>query len=486
MSDNRHDHFGKDGSERTRKKLVVDWTQVVAGLGGLDPAADYDVQVRREAIPIVVVPGLFGTRLETAAGAPLWEPSTSLLPEGGNAHRVASTYLRLAGLWSAPEDRARLFASGLRVADEGADNGWRSLCADSYGECLRRLERWPWSPSIRFCFHLPVHGFGYDWSADLMASGERLAHYLDELVESYRARGYVCDRVFLASHGSGGMVARAASVVHGASSRVLGVFHVGLPVHGTPAVYQWLKAGFRREEGPEGMAADLLGHTGKHVSALAACMPGLLQLLPRPDYCERQWMRFEGPDGAGVSALAADEIGDGGGRYWGLPIDEYPTVMKQINSWQHENSYVAVGRDVTTANDAVYRMSPRGRKKKFGRLTMMPVQKTDAETITERREGVTARGVFREGSFSASLSGPDGITLEVKLQPPHGDGDGVVPVAATLPTVSDQRTKDRLPRTRVFSGVGHFGLLRHGQVLDYLVKSIEQTCLDHMMLQVAV
>lgn len=490
MSDDRYDHFGKDGSERPRKRRVVDWTQMVTGLNGLDPAADYEIHVRREVIPIIVVPGLFGTRLESVTGSPLWEPSTSLLPDGPNAHRVASTYLRLGGLWSTPEERMRLFGEGVQVADEGADNGWRSLCADSYGECLRRLERWPWSSSIRFCFQLPVHGFGYDWTADQGLSGERLARYVDELVESYRAQGQMCERVFLVTHGAGGLVARVACALPGASARVMGIFHAGLPAHGTPAVYHALKAGFRRGEGPEGMAADLLGHTGQHVSALAGCMPGLLQLLPGPGFADaqggRHWLRFEGPNGARLAAFSSKEVAQGAGRYWGLPSTDPTQTLEQLHGWHHENSYLALGRDLPTAEYATFRMSPRGRRKKFGRLTLVPVKRTDADTITEGGEGAAAHRVFGDGSFTVSVPGPDGVTLEVKLQAPEGDGDGMVPFASALAGMSaEQHPGNRLFRTQSFPGAGHFGLLRHELVLDYLVQAVEQTCLDHMAIQVA-
>ena len=490
MSDDRHDHFGKDGTERPRKRLVVDWPRVVTGLDGLDPAADYEIHVRREVIPIIVVPGLFGTRLQTAAGAPLWEPSASLLPEGGNAHRVASAYMRLAGLWPSPGDRARLLGDGVKVTDGGVDSGWRSLCADSYGECLRRLERWPWKSTISFCFQLPVFGFGYDWTADLARSGERLARYVGELTDDYKNGGQLCDRVFLVAHGAGGLVAQAACALHGASTRVAGIFNAGLPAQGTPAVYHALKTGFRRGEGPEGMAADLLGHTGQHVSALAESMPGLLQQLPGPGYLdaqgEEQWLRFEGPEGARVAAFNSTEIDEGAGRYWGLPALESSRELERILGWQHENSYLAVGRDLPTAESATFRMSPRGRKKKFGRLTLVPVQRTDAGTMTAGSEGVTARSVFGEGGFTASLPGPDGVTLEVKLQPPEGDGDGVVPLASALAGMSRElHPTDRPSRVQSFPGAGHFGLLRHRPVLDYLVQAIEQACRDHIVLQVA-
>ena len=490
MADDRHDHFGEDGSERPGKRLVVDWTRVVSGLDGLDPAADYEIHVRREVIPIILVPGLFGTRLETASGAPLWEPATSLLPEGANAQRVAAAYLRLGGLWSSPGDRARLFARGVRVTDGDAERGWRSLCADSYGDCLRRLKRWPWRASIQLCFQLPVHGFGYDWTADLLRSGERLARYVEETVSRYSAQGQPCKRVFLVAHGVGGLVAQAACAQHGAGPQVLGLFCAGVPVHGTPAAYHALKAGFRRGEGPEGMAADLLGHTGQHVSALAESMPALLQLLPGPRYRDAQgkqrWLRFEGPDSAPVAAFSGLDIGQGAGRYWGLPTTEHhPGQTELMQDWQHDNCYLALGQDLATADRAAFRVSPRGRKKKFGRLTLVPVRKVDGEILTERGENIVAHDVFGDGSYRASLTGPDNVTLEVALQPPDGRGDGVVPLEAARVDAVEGQGSDRLPRARAFAGAEHYALLRHEPVLDYLVQAVEQACLDHMVLQVA-
>lgn len=499
-------HFEREGPDRMRRMLVLDWPRLLTGVEGLDPDSDVDLRVRREVIPIVVVPGLLGTRLCTPAGDPLWEPSATLLPSAPNGHRLAAANLGLAGVWTSPAQRHRLLtgardSSGrLRVADAGVDQGWRALCADQYGACLRRLERWPWSDLLALCFRLPVHGFGYDWTADLGRSGELLAQFIAELVQGHIDAGRLCNQVILVTHGAGGLVARAACALHGARQQVLGVFHGAQPALGAAAVYQALKAGFVRCEGPGGLAAQVLGHSGQHVSALASTAPGLVQLLPWPGYQdaegERCWLRFEGPAGERMVALPdndpATEIYAESGRYWGLgdgsvqwreALQRAGALWQALGTRHHPNTYHALGAGYPTAEQVCFRLSPRGRKKKFGRLTLVPVQGADAETITAANGG--DRGVYSEGGFAASVAAADGVMLEVKLQARTGDGDGIVPVGPARSRIEAEQPHGQIPRLKVLVGAEHFGFMGHEPVLEYMVQVVQQLCTDLVTRRVA-
>ena len=45
------------------KKHTVDWNKVDEFLAGLETTEKHEIEVRREAIPLVFVPGIMGTHL---------------------------------------------------------------------------------------------------------------------------------------------------------------------------------------------------------------------------------------------------------------------------------------------------------------------------------------------------------------------------------------------------------------------------------------
>lgn len=494
MARDRQGHFDEDGRERRRLRLTVDWPELVAGLTGLDPDADYEVKVRREVIPVVLVPGLLGTRLQTSLGEPVWEPCDTLLPDAPGAHLMTTAHLRLGLVWPSLAQRRRLLVGDafdpehLRVADADVHRGLTSLAADAYGPALRRLERHPWSDLTRLCFRLPVHGFGYNWTDDHGRVGRRLARHIEDLVAHYGAGGKRCRRVILVAHGAGGLAARAACVLSGAEERVLGVFHGAQPALGAPALYHMLKAGFVRDSPMAKLAADLLGDRGDQVESLLGHMPGPMQLLPAPGYVDSadqgRWLRFEDADGEPVAGGDDTDAYERPERYWGAALpDGVMDIWRRLGHRHHPNSYHAAGRGRITAEAATYVLSSRGRKKRYGRVKLVPVGKRRPGAIMG--EGVEQTGVHAEGCYSATVVDEDGVRLEVTLRPPAGDGDGVVPACSALaPAREAAAAAGGVSRRREVDGADHFGFFTHGAVLDHLTDAVEQMCQDHMAEQV--
>lgn len=492
MTRDSNSHFGRDGTERRRQRMEVHWSELVAGLEGLDPDGDHEIQVRREAIPIIVVPGLFGTRLCTRHGEPVWDPCATVLPSAPNGESMASALLSLGVVWTSPAERARLLLGTrldpdhLTVMEPHEERGWRCLTADVHGEVLRRLDRWQWDDGIRLCFDLPVYGFGYNWADDIGRSGQRLAGYITQVLQQHADLD--CRRVILVTHGVGGLVASAACALHGAGPAVLGVFGGAQPLRGMPALYHALKAGLSGAAGSlEEVAAATLGHTGRHTSALLGRMPGLLQALPGETYTDgtgsRRWLRFTAADGTCLAALPDEprSLDFSGGQYWS--VEGLGDGPDRPVAEGHSNSYHALGRGLATADTATYRLAPRGRKRQFGRLKLVPVGPCDAETVLGLQG--PSSSVHGKARFAASITLGDGATVEVTLQPPDGDGDGWVPSSSARPVSLLTEPHGRTPRCREFEGAAHFELFNHGPVLEYLVSSIEQMCTDYINEEVA-
>ena len=150
--------------------------------------------------------------------------------------------------------------------------------------------------------HTPVHAFGYNWLNSNRDSGARLAAYIEQVISSYRTDSHDCDQVILVTHSMGGLVARAACTVHGASGQVLGVFHGDMPTDGAAAAYKRMVAGFGGEgEGfnpVRWLSGHVLGADGHATTPTLALNAGPLELLPNARYRDGQpWLTVRDAEG---------------------------------------------------------------------------------------------------------------------------------------------------------------------------------------------
>jgi len=129
----------------------------------------------------------------------------------------------------------------------------------------------------------PVHAMGYNWLQSNMKSGKKIAERVRALIQSYKAKGFKCEKVILVTHSMGGLVARAA--VHpemGGLNEVLGIVHGVMPALGAGAGYKRIRCGF--EGDLEDTTRKVLGQKGADVTAVLANAQGGLELLPSQRY----------------------------------------------------------------------------------------------------------------------------------------------------------------------------------------------------------
>ena len=221
-------------------------------------------------------------------------------------------------------------------------------------------------------FLFPLHVFGYNWLEDNKASAQKLIAYIDRVLNLYRHQhgsGLAVEKVILVTHSMGGLVARYASQVLGAESKILGIVHGVIPDLGSPAAYRRMKVG-GAQEGPAGA---VMGRTADKLMPVLARAPAPLQLLPSANYFNgAPWLTIEG-EGEGGSDLKLpqhrapfDEIYLNKDLWWRLyeadiidraPVDiennwqEYFSMMKDVvnkfikdlNDKYHPNSYAFYG-----------------------------------------------------------------------------------------------------------------------------------------------
>ncbi len=151
----------------------------------------------------------------------------------------------------------------------------------------------------------PVYAMGYNWLQSNGMSARKIARRIDEIIGMYKANKRKCEKVIVVTHSMGGLVARA--LLHpeygNAKDKILGIYHGVQPALGAGAAYRRVRAGFEAQTSLSGeLTRDVLGRTGKEVTAVFANASGPLELLPSASY-PRGWLRLQTWDYRQVMAL---------------------------------------------------------------------------------------------------------------------------------------------------------------------------------------
>lgn len=487
----------------------VPWQEADRALAGLPTDVEHEVVVQREAIPILFVPGVMGSRLRRpgtdgqgeAGGLPnlRWDPSAGFLYDNFSGSTPAQRKRMLIG--------ERFDPSFLEPdnANPVAD-GFRGLMAD-YRGFLTQLRTRDWG-ALGKIFVFPVYGFGYNWTDSNQNSGRKLATRIDEVIAEARATVGLCEKVILITHSMGGLVARAACGLSGAAGKVLGVIHGVQPAFGAPAAYWRMKAGFEGDWIAGRIASRFLGHNGRDVTALLANCPGGLQLLPSKRYRTNGggagWLQITGLAG-GTRTLprhgdpyreiyrvpavvnGPEVCSPEPPAFWGLvdpsllrpedvpaaggnELDALAESMQRADAaWQNYLGYLALAESFHDQTDGYIHPNT---------WRFHGSQRTTAETVTlavesnrVRSENYPVRG-FR-GFFWGDES-----AMQAILQNPAGGGDGTVPVSSATFQGSHHRAPGQ-PDNQEFRGLEHQPAYEGAEPRRWVVCAITALCEKH-------
>jgi len=299
--------------------ITLDWQDLVKPLT-LPTGRQHRISIRRETIPIIVVPGIMGTRLKSAEKKPtkLWDPDAHLFMLGKfgmfwvsardkQEIILGKTRQYVPGSAVPFEDDAKHNQKSFEVEFPGAsERGWGGVSWATYAPILKALTNRDWGRAVSTCFRLPVYAVGFDWRGSAETAGQLLKKRVAVIkqTEIEQNHGQPCRRVILVTHSMGGLVARAACA-EGLESEVLSMIHTVQPVDGAPAAYWRMKAGFERHKFFD-FVPWVLGTNGLEVTALLGHMPGGCQLLPsatfRTDDGNPEWLTYAPNGGLGEGA----------------------------------------------------------------------------------------------------------------------------------------------------------------------------------------
>lgn len=260
------------------EQRTINWYDVDQVIDGLETDIEHEIRVQREAIPLIFVPGIMGSRLRRsgtngtgeANGLPnmRWEPG-----KGGwmLKHYSGESPLHRRNMLVG----SRFDANFLEVDNSNPIGDGFPGIMEHYREFLNQLKTRDWG-LLHKIFEFPVYASGYNWTDSSLESGRKLAQRIMQIKDEAREITGLCEKVILITHSMGGIVARSASELHGARDSILGIIHGVQPVTGAPAAYWRMKAGF---EGAS-LTSRVLGNSGPGVTAILGNIPGGLQLLP--------------------------------------------------------------------------------------------------------------------------------------------------------------------------------------------------------------
>lgn len=207
-----------------------------------------------QVVPVIVLPGVMGTRLRlTGAKLPDWDPNSKL------------TMLRWINQNANEKLKGFDFRNGAQILDDHKNasrrrRGWGALAEDFYAPLLAALESELAKHSICHVRNLshPVWAFGYDWRQPNASHAPRLSAFIDTVLKEEGG-----EQVILVTHSMGGLVARAALGL--IERKVMGIVHTVQPAVGAVAAARRVHTGF--EPSIDGELGELLQEMAESLGA---------------------------------------------------------------------------------------------------------------------------------------------------------------------------------------------------------------------------
>lgn len=279
------------------------------------PIAD-DVQRCTAAtrnIPIILLPGIMGSRLFFPDIGQFWDPDSKL----------AMSYWAFRGCdrvrqdlhHEAPAQVMTTQAIEIERIDFWGNaiwrpmpvptrgwRGWESISTDFYRSMLTALDDYgTYCPPGVVCH---AYAIGYDFRQSNLDSGRMVAVRVREILREENAAEYI-----LVTHSMGGLVARSL-LQHNPdlAKTVKRVIHIMQPAWGAPVFYYALFRGFPYGKMFEPTLGKALGDTGEEFMTVASGQRGAVELIPNNAYVEKTadgtwqavgWLRYRTVGDAG-------------------------------------------------------------------------------------------------------------------------------------------------------------------------------------------
>ena len=223
--------------------------------------------ISRTAWPIIIVPGIMGSRLRRSGTQnKIWDPdhlafNVGLMTRSPDSLATLFTPESTPGEVMTQPHYARL-RSPARVA-----RGWGGPAWDYYGRGIEEIQNTFVSRGgVVYCF-------GYDWRKSNLDTGRQLNEWIERTIRpNFRFKPIIV------THSNGGLVTRAASR-NGGESSIAAVIHTFMPTYGSPESFATLRLGEKNA-----LLSQIIGATGEETAVIGSGVKVLFQLLPNQLY----------------------------------------------------------------------------------------------------------------------------------------------------------------------------------------------------------
>jgi pimeloyl-ACP methyl ester carboxylesterase len=233
--------------------------------------------------PIVLLPGIMGSRLYFENSGKFWDPDDTW------------RMLKWMPVWpfrSDDDNRVDLHAQEPAAVIQDFANGtpdqsfrgWDGVAFGYYGPMLTQLEnQWKMSNS--------VHAIGYDWRQDICELAKYAEEKIDEILHTTNET-----QVAVITHSMGGLVIRAALRNKTILPKIKVLIHICMPASGAVGIYRRMFTGMMPQLDGNSTILDrafrfLLGDSRKGFVGNFSGLPGAVQLMPG-QYLPPLWNSF--------------------------------------------------------------------------------------------------------------------------------------------------------------------------------------------------
>ncbi len=263
-----------------------------------------------KVVPIVLVPGVMGSRLEISTTSSGWDPDDNIEMAGWLKKRRRTSTNDIAFNTPATLMTDLVGAAGTRPSTDIRNNarlkqianaqidrsvpsrarpsaitkfwekrGWGEVSWGFYGPILMAMGE-QLNPGDQGGEPHPVYACGYDWRQSNTDSADTLL----ARVQLVRKNHPLAQKIIVVSHSMGGLVTRAA-LKKGLDSSVLGVVHTVLPAEGAVVAYRRFFTGARGPLGDSpGPLNDIMGGNRVQYAIMQTRLRGPTELLPSNSY----------------------------------------------------------------------------------------------------------------------------------------------------------------------------------------------------------
>ncbi|MFM1651148.1 lipase/acyltransferase domain-containing protein [Brevibacillus sp. B_LB10_24] len=250
---------------------------------------EYQLSVTVHTIPVILVPGIGGSRLlanERGKTSEAWLNFTAMLGPKDSEHRrlLALTPQSPGSVKMVPKN------NGIQILPEAEDDGLRGISylsyhslvkkeAEQYNSMAEHLQKMGYKKGES------LFGFPYDWRMSSADNAGSLLRKIDEAIAKSKAK-----QVQLVVHSMGGLVTKEALLQNTQyQHKTKRIIYMGTPFLGSPRAYQAIKMGYTFGIGikiTENNSISLFSaDAGK---AIAEYAPAVYELLPSREYVKKQ------------------------------------------------------------------------------------------------------------------------------------------------------------------------------------------------------